>query len=98
MPIIAEFDWPDDSYEDNYDELKEMSKLDYQTYINNVFNGKTVALIDVKRNNEYNIKRVFLNVLITENQIIDRETLKNSIKQIAKNIFICFQTMTSPLD
>ncbi len=90
IPIIAEFDWTDDSYDDNYAELKEMNELDYQTYINNAFKGNTIAIMEVKRNDKYNTKQVHLNVLITENQIIDNETLKNNIKQIVEKYFYIF--------
>jgi len=90
MPIIAEFDWAHDDYDDNYDELKEMSELDYQTHINNVFKSKTIALMEIKRNAKYDIKQIYLNILITENQIIDRETLKNNIEEISKKYFYIF--------
>lgn len=87
IPIIAEFDWAHDDYNDNYDELKEMLALDYQTYINNVFNGKTVALMEVSRSDKYDSKYIYLNILITENQIIDSQTLKTNIENITKKYF-----------
>ena len=90
MPIIAKFDWAYDDYGDNYDELKEMIELDYQTHINNVFKSKTIALMDIYRNDKYDIKNIYLNILITENQIIDRETLKNNIEEISKKYVYMF--------
>ena len=64
-----------------------MIVLDYQSYINNVFNGKTVALMDVSRSDKYDSKYIYLNILITEDQIIDRQTLKTNIEEITRKYF-----------
>ena len=43
--------------------------------------------MDVSRSDKYDSKYIYLNILITEDQIIDRQTLKTNIEEITRKYF-----------
>lgn len=79
-PIVAHIDLNDNSYKDNYDELLKTKQLNYQTYIDNIFRDKTIALMDLYESDTY--KSVKLNILMTREHLKDKNLLKQNIQQV----------------
>ena len=79
-PIVAHIDLNDNSYSDNYDELLRTKQLNYQSYIDDVFNDKTIALMDLYESDSY--KSVELNIIVTSEYLNSKNLLEYNIQQI----------------
>lgn len=87
-PISSRFNWDNNEYEDNYDELKQASYLNYHSYIDSIFNDDIISLMELS-NNEYN-NRMYLGILLTSDYLNDTQILISKIKQIANQYILYF--------
>ena len=88
-PIIAHLDLNDYFYDDNYDELNNTKHLNYQSYLDNVFNDKTIALMNLNESDTY--KRISLNILMTNDKLNNKSLLKYNIEQVINKYTNQFQ-------
>lgn len=88
-PIIAHLDLNDNSYEDNYDELNKTKQLNYQSYIDSVFNDKTIALMNLYESDSY--KSINLNILMTNEKLNNKSLLKYNVEQVINKYTNQFQ-------
>ena len=87
-PISSRFDWDNNDYEDNYDELKQASYLNYHTYINSIFNDDIISLMELS--NKENYDRMYLSILLTSDYLNNTGTLISKIKQISNQYILQF--------
>lgn len=81
-PIISYFDWENDNYKDNYEELKQAEKLNYRSYVNSIFGEEIISLMDFSHDDRYSNKKVYLNILLPTDYLKNLNILKSKIEQI----------------
>lgn len=92
-PIISRFDWQQNNYEDNYDELKQADQLNYHSYINSIFGDVVIALMDFDNDEKYNYnqrKQINLSILLTSDYLNNQSELKLKVKQIINKYALQF--------
>lgn len=77
-PIQAEYNSQKSSYNDNYDELNSVKQLNYQKYIDDVFDDNTVALMDL----DYEYKYLNLKIFISKDKLENKDLLKDNFEKI----------------
>jgi len=83
-PVIAHLDLYDMVYSDNYNNLLRMKQLNYQSYINSLFNDKTIALMSIKEDYEFSYvrKSVDLNIIMNKKNLNNKYLLRYNLRQL----------------
>jgi len=95
-PVISYFDWANDTYEDNYEELKQADKFNYHSYINSIFNKEEISLMEISNSEEYRV--VSLSLLINSNYLNNKDFLKSKLRQITNKYVLQFPNYNFSLD
>ena len=81
-PVFSRFDWANDEYEDDYDELKHADSLNYHSYINSIFDDEIISLMNFS--NEEKNKQITLSILLDIEELNDKNILKDKVKKNTK--------------
>ena len=87
-PISSRFNWDNNDYEDNYDELKQASYLNYHSYINSIFNDDIISLMELSKKESYDM--MYLSIVLTSDYLNNTEILISKIKQISNQYILQF--------
>lgn len=81
-PVVSKFDWADDEYNDNYNELKKADSFDYHNYIDYVFGVETISFMEIHEDEDY--KLMDLDILLPESYLENKDSLKEKVRNVLK--------------